>query len=333
MKLLSSLLLLVTAIALGSCFKEDEKVPPHARGEVKTDTVPLTENYRYQVWYSLDSGTIVRKEIKTNFDLGFDCRPNGAAIILNTADFMKVIDLGEVPFGKTYDTTGLVMRFDKSDGNPDSTAIDRWYRVEGGDTVSNHHVYAVSRGLDELGNPLGLYQVIFDSLSAGKYYFRFAPLHGGTASSAVVAKDPAVNFTWFSLPLEIPVTGEPPKGSYDLVFGQYTTMLYTDLGQPYPYLVTGVLLNRNGVTAAVDTIHPFLSITRETVQSIPFSAALDRIGYDWKYYNFTTGVYTIRPGLSYIVRTVSGQYFKMRFTAFYNRNGLKGYPVIEYQAL
>ncbi len=329
----TAVLFLISLVLMTSCFKEDDVVAPHARGEVKTDTLPLTENYRYQVWFSLDSGRIAGSQVKTAFDLGFECSPSGTRVILNTGDFMKVADLGIVPFGNGYDTTGRVMRFDRSDGNPDSTAFGEWYAIEGQDTLSRSHVYAVSRGLDESGNTLGLFQVILDSLAGGRYYFRYAPLSGGPGISAMVAKDPSRNFAWFSLALGIPVTVEPPKESYDLVFGQYTTMLYTDLGQPYPYLVTGTMLNRHTVTAAADTVHDFLSITRETALTMTLSPALDGIGYDWKFYNFTTGVYSIRPGISYIVRTVSGQYYKLRFTAFYNRNGLKGYPVIEYQRL
>ena len=64
-----------------------------------------------------------------------------------------------------------------------------------------------------------------------------------------------------------------------------------------------------------------------------YYGALDAIGYDWKFYNFTSGVYTIRPNLNYIVHGVSGFYFKLRFVGFYNKDGLKGYPVIEYQKL
>ena len=64
-----------------------------------------------------------------------------------------------------------------------------------------------------------------------------------------------------------------------------------------------------------------------------YTKALDGIGHDWKYYDFDAGIYTIRPNMNYLIRSVTGYYFKLRFTAFYNRDGLKGYPVIEYQRL
>ena len=326
-------LVLIISLVFQSCFKKDEMVSPHPRGDMKTDTIAMTENYLNQVYFSLDSGKTVRTNVKTTTDLGFECSKTGWHVILNTSDFMKAADLGAVTLGAPYDTIGLKMRFDKSDGNPDSTVIGQWFTVSGTDTVSNGHVYAISRGLDEVGNPLGLYQVIFDSLKNNRFYFRYAPLAGGNISRGVVPKDPQVNYIWFSLHSGSVALAEPPKETYDLLFTQYTTMLYTDQGIPYPYLVTGALLNRYKVEAAVDSAGDFQSITRETAVTMNYSGSLDIIGYDWKYYSFSTGVYTIRPKLSYVIHGVSGNYYKLRFVAFYNKDGLKGYPVIEYQKL
>jgi hypothetical protein len=320
-------------LAMQSCFKEDEMVPAHPRGNVNTDTIAMTENYRYQVYFSLDSGSAVSSNVKTISDLGFECSGEGWHVILNTSDFMKAADLGEVVIGASHDTNGVKWKFDKSDGNPDSNAIGHWYNISGNDTVSNNHVYAINRGLDELGNTLGIYQVIFDSLKHNTYYFRYAPLKGGTVIPGSVTKQPGINYLYYGLKSGTVEELEPKKPFYDLFFTQYTTLLFTDEGIAYPYLVTGVLSNPYQVEVAADSIHDFFAITHETIQSSNFSKNLDAIGYDWKYYSFTSGSYTIRPNRNYIVHTVSGQYFKLRFIGFYDRNGAKGYPVIEYELL
>lgn len=333
MRTVNLLLSMLLILALQSCFKEDVMVSPHPRGDVLTDTIPMTENYLYQSYFSLDSGKVVSSSVKTIYDLGFECSSAGWRVILNTGDFMKVADLGVVPFGQPYDTTGFTLKFDKSDGDPDSTAIGMWYTITGSDTVSNNHVYAVSRGLDESGNPLGVYQLIFDSLKNNTYYFRYAPLTGGTGTPGKVTKKDDVSYNYFSLKTGAEISLEPPKQTYDLLFAQYTTLLFTSEGIPYPYLVTGVLLNRHLVVAAVDSSADFLSINRDIALTMSYSKNMDAIGYDWKFYNFTTGVYTIRPNLNYIIRSVSGFYYKLRFIAFYNQQGLKGYPMIEYQQL
>ena len=147
-------------------------------------------------------------------------------------------------------------------------------------------------------------------------------------------KDPAVGFLYFSFDNGGMVKNfEPAWNDYDLLFTQYTTLLYTDIGEAYPYLVTGVLLNRFHVAAAVDTVHDFASISFETAQGMTYANALDVIGYDWKRYDFENNVYTMRPWISYLIRDPQGYYFKLRFVGFYNSDGLKGYPTIEFQRL
>lgn len=328
------LTLFLLLLALNSCFKKDEMVPSHPRGPVKTDTIAMTDNYKYQIYFDLASGKAISTNLKTESDLGFECSSKGWKIILNTSDFMKVADLGVIPFGQSHDTTGLKWKFDKSDGNPDSLAFGRWFNISNGDTLSLSHVYAISRGMDQNGNPLGLNQVVFDSLKHGTYYFRFAGLNGLGSHAAAVTKDSTVNFIWYSFSSGGAIKNlEPPKGLYDLVFTQYTTLLFTSAGEAYPYLVTGVLLNRNGIEAIKDSLLDFNSVIMGNVNTIPLSSAWDVIGYDWKKFDFTAGSYTVRTGIFYVIRDKSGYLYKLRFIGFYNNKGEKGYPVIEYQSL
>jgi hypothetical protein len=333
-KILRISLLIVFSLVLHSCFKKDEIVPVHSRGPVRTDTISMTDTYKYQVYFDLASGKAISTNLKTESDLGFECLSKGWKVILNTADFMKVADLGVIPFGQSHDTTGLKWRFDKSDGNSDSLAFGGWYNILNGDTVSANHVYAVDRGMDQNGNPLGFFQVVLDSLKHGTYYFRFAQLNGLNIHSDAVVKDSSVNFIWYSFSSGGSRKNlEPPKNSYDLVFTQYTTLLFTDAGAAYPYLVTGVLLNRNGIEASKDSIHDFNSVSLQNVNKVPLSASLDLIGYDWKKFDFNAGSYTVRTGIFYLIRDKTGYLYKLRFIGFYNGKGEKGYPVIEYQAL
>jgi hypothetical protein len=188
--------------------------------------------------------------------------------------------------------------------------------------------------MDQNGNPLGFFQVVLDSLKHGTYYFRFAQLNGLNIHSDAVVKDSSVNFIWYSFSSGGSRKNlEPPKNSYDLVFTQYTTLLFTDAGAAYPYLVTGVLLNRNGIEASKDSIHDFNSVSLQNVNKVPLSASLDLIGYDWKKFDFNAGSYTVRTGIFYLIRDKTGYLYKLRFIGFYNGKGEKGYPVIEYQAL
>mgnify|MGYP002629860506 CR=1 FL=1 len=334
LKPLWTLSLLLTVLLAG-CFKEDERVTPYPRGDAKSDTIAMTQTYKYQVYFDLDSIGEVSTNPKMESDLAFECSQAGWHILLNSASFMYAADLGVIPFGIPQDTVGVKWWFDSSDGNPDSTAIGVWFNITSDDdTISNQHVYVIKRGIDDVGKPLGFMQVIFDSLKNGSYYFRFAPMLGGAVVSAVVPKDRTVNYLNFSLNNEGSIQHlQPQKDTWDLLFTQYTTLLFTDLGEAYPYLVTGVLINRNGVEVATDTLNNFADITFDMAQQMIYSSNLDAIGYDWKYYNFEAGSYTVTLGLSYIVKNRNGYLYKLRFVGFYNDLGQKGYPAIEYQQL
>jgi len=328
------LMLCFTTLAITSCFKEDEKVQPHQSGNITTDTIALTRNYKYQVYFDLSSDAKVATNLRTDWDLAFECKTGGTHILLNSSCFMKAADCGLIDFGQPIDTAGLRWKFDRSDGNPDSTALLHWININGSDTLYPGHVYAIDRGLDENGIVLGLRQVIFERLKQGHYTFRWANIDGSAATSAGVEKDTTFNYIHYSFKNRGGVQApEPTKTQWDLLFTQYSTILFTDAGDPYPYLVTGVSINRIGVQVAVDSITAFSAINFETARNMTYSNVLDVIGYDWKYYNFDTGSYTVRFNRNYFIKDAAGFYYKFRFTGFYNALGQKGYPVFEYQQL
>jgi len=325
-------LLLLLPLLLNSCFKKDAMVPMPNRGNVRVDTIAMTSSYQYQIYFRLDSGVVVSRNERTRSDLGFDCSHEGYHIILNTADFMRIADLGVRAFGQNVDTSGVKWKFDKSDGNPDSIATGQWFNIVNGDTVSNGHIWVLDLGRDTAGISLGLRQVIFDSLKNSRYYFRVAPVKGGTISPAVVEKDPSVNYMYYGIRNGGELQLEPSNTQYDLIFTQYTTLLFTSTGSSDPYLVTGVLTNPKGVTVSVDSVHAFSSIDLSLARTLTYTGARDAIGYDWKVYNFNANSYSVRTNLSYIVTDIRGYYYKLRFTSFY-RAGVKGYPIIETQRL
>jgi hypothetical protein len=323
-----------------SCFKEDEKITPHDPGDVKTVTIELTKDYKYQVYFDLGSGQVVSTNLKKEWDLGFECSDRGWHVILNTSSFMVAARTGTDNFNAPIDTTGYTWRFDQSDGNLDSTAIGNWFTWSQPDSskIYTNEVYVIDRGYDELGNLRGLRKVVFQELEGDRYTLRFANLDGSGESTFTVTKDPTVNFMCFSFDGGgKQINFEPPKFDWDLLFTQYTTLLYTDEGDPYPYIVTGTLSNRIGILVAQDTLHDFQSIDMNAVSQLDFNNIQDEIGYDWKDVvgDVTSGnvSYVIVEGLNYVIRDHEGYLYKLRFISFYNNSGEKGYPTFEYQKL
>ena len=310
--LIVSLVMLVT-----SCFKDDEMVTPHVPGNFITDTIPLTDSYKYQVYYSLHDSNAVSSNLKSVWDLGFECSPSGWVVILNSSNFMKSTFLEGQDFGFPVDTTGAEWLFNPSDGSADSVAIGKWFTIQNNDTIGTNRLLLIDRGIDELGNPRGFSQLVVDSLILGIYYFRIADMNGANRHSFSITKNREVNHALFSISNPDLVISEPSIVSWDLLFTQYTTLLYTDLGEPYPYLVTGVILNPSIVEVAVDSLTAFEDMSFEKVQSMTFTKRADRIGYDWKRYDFAAGTYTVNSDLIYIIRDTQGFLYKLRFIGFY----------------
>lgn len=331
------LTVLATSLTLTSCFKDDERVEPHPRGNVIEATLAMTQNYQYQIFYDLSAAKETGKQLKTSHDLLFDNAANGWRVRLNTSLFMKVAHTASTDFRAINDTTGARWLFDKSDGNPDSNAIGVWL-----DTLSftsRHEVMLLDRGLDLVGRSRGIYKLVIDSVDGQGYTLRFGKLTDTTAKQVRLTKNPPAAFAGLLLDADgNPVDAEPPADDWDLLFTQYTTLLFTDLGEAYPYLVTGVLINQQRIEVAVDSITSFAGIDLGYASTLTYSAQSDIIGYDWKQVqgDVTSGnvTYTIRPNLTYLIREKEGYIYKLRFTAFYSsETGEKGYPRVEFQRL
>lgn len=319
-----------------SCFKEDQPVKPHTPGTYITDTVSLTDSYQYQEYYNLHDSSVVGSNIRSIWDLGFESSPDGWRVILNTSCFMKSAYLSGQDFGTAVDTTGAIWMFSPSDGSADSVVVGKWFTVNGNDTLGSNRLLLIDRGVDVKGNPRGFCQLTIDSLVKGTYYFRIAAMNGTNPKSYAISKVEGVNHVLFSISNPTATITEPRNTSWDLLFTQYTTLLFTDVGDPYPYLVTGVLLNPKSTLVAIDSITPFQDINFEIAQSMNFTKQADIIGYDWKEYSFTSGTYTVNSGISYVIRDNKGFYYKLRFVGFYkflNNRLQKGYPSFEYQKL
>jgi hypothetical protein len=340
MKIFNIAAVLFSVFLLSSCFKEDERITPHDPGNVKTEEIELTKDYRYQVYFDLGAEQVVSTNLKNEWDLGFECGPKGWHIILNTSNFMVAAKSGLVDLSLPIDTVGYKWNFDVSSGNPDSTAIGKWMNFETPDSVKTYsnEVYVINRGYDEVGNLRGMRKIVFTGLDSSSYTIRYANLDGSGENTFTVYKDPTVNYVFFSFDgVGKQLVLEPPKYEWDLLFTQYTTLLFTDDGEPYPYLVTGAVSNPSAIAVAKDTLYDFASINLDIAGKLQYSSRKDEIGYDWKDIvgDVSSGnvSYVIVEGLNYVIRDHQGFYYKLRFVSFYNNNGDKGYPTFEFQRL
>ena len=307
-------------------------VLPHESGDLTVGKVELTETYKYQVFFDLETNSEIKQNLISEWDLGFETSDSGWHVILNTSKMMLAGNTGLTDFEAVKNNKGLDMNYDKSDGNLDSTAVGNWYELTEGNPVSLNHVYVIDRGTDENFNQPGLKKVAFNFKDKNTYIVRFANLNGSGEQTLEVQKDTLVNFVCLSFDKGV-VEIEPNKTSWDLQFGKYSTLLFTNDGEPYPYIVTGVLLNPYKTIANLDTINQFDEVSFEIAERQNLVKQKDIIGYEWKEYDFDNGMYTVLPEKIYILKNRTGYYYKLRFIDYYNSTGEQGYPTFEFLRL
>jgi hypothetical protein len=325
-------LIILASITLTGCFHEkDYVIKPIIISEVK---IPYSM-YESQTYFSLSNSVVVSHNNYADWDLGFESSPTGFHIILNSSKFMYAGNSGLTNFSAVTTTAVDTMTFDSSTGNLDSTAIGNWADfTDVLNPIYPKKVYIINRGVNEDGVSFGYKKVVFEKLENNTYFIHFANLDNSEEFYYQIPKNNTLNFVQFSFDGGGNLnTQEPSKDLWDLCFTKYSSILFDDFGVPTPYIVRGVFIN-NGLSVAKDTITPFYSIKYSDLSNYTFSTKKDAIGYDWKIYK--NDIYSIIDHFSYIIKDQNSNYYKLRFTGFYNsipgdvNIGQKGYPSFEF---
>ena len=324
-------------MGLYGCFEDDERVSPHIPGDEQTYIFEKSI-YTTQSFFDLSSNEILADSDNTAWVLRFAAQSGDWHIGINSSDYWGIYNAGTANLDSVPERpANEEWIFDKSSGEPDSTAIAGWVKFKDGDTLYSHQIYLLGKS-DGIGYK-ATWAAQFMSVDETGYLFRLMAWPSGTWKEYIIPKDPSYNYQYFTTSEggDVLLQIEPGRDLWDLRFSQYGSVLYTDDGVPTPYYVRGVLLNRNGVIAALDTINDFADITIENLPEYSFSQREDIIGYEWKSVEIdeisNTAVYTVNPDFIYIIRDIEEFYYKLRFISFYNDQGEKGFPVIEHVRL
>jgi hypothetical protein len=299
--------------------KKELPVAPHEPGDVKNATVNMGEDYRWQIYYDLETGQAVGQNLKTAWDLGFETGADGFHVILNSSKMMFAYNTGKEDMsGVTISDTAGKKSWDTPDGHPDSTAIGDWRLTKS--------VYIIDRGISS-GAKQGWWKIQITDVNAEEYAVLFSKMDGSEETALTITKDSLYNHSFLSFSEKKQVMIEPPKTDWDFTLTQYTHVFHEPV---MPYLVTGCLLNRFSTSAVLDTTTDFTAITADRISQLVFSTAANSIGYDWKYFNGDT--YITLPEMNFIIHNRHGKYYKLHFVDFMEA-GVKGHPRWEYQSL
>ncbi|MCH2231290.1 MAG: hypothetical protein MK105_13190 [Crocinitomicaceae bacterium] len=309
-------IIICVLFGLISCKKDEIPIPKHEAGEGQVSQIPMGEDYANQLFYDLETNSVISTNDKTDWDLGFESNDDGWHVVLNTSKGMGV-HRSDLAFDQITSDVGLDWHWDKQTGNLDSTAIGDWTNVD--------KTYVIDLGYNSAGTHLGFKKLMINDYTASTFTIEVGDLTSVIAQEMIVTKDDNTSFTYFSFNDGV-VDIAPSKDSWDLMFTQYTH-LFNDPATIY--VVTGVLLNRFETQAALIEDKSFELVDYNDAVSANYSSNLNYIGYNWKTYDYDNAVYIVDPNKIYIVKTFAGIYYKMHFIDFYNDSGIKGYPTFE----
>ncbi len=310
-------------MVIAGCEKSELPVKAYDRGDIVMGQVSMDPSYKYQVWYDLGTNREVKRNLKTDWDIAFDCREGERWIILNTSLGMKAAITTQSELNLVNGIGGLNFKPDFRTGIADSLALGAWW---------NHgKVCVIDRGYDEAGNALGFRKIKFISELNGIYTIAYANLDGSNAHTVLVSKNNLFNYVAFSFNTNASAFIEPQKTDYDLCFTQYTFSFYNPV---IDYLVTGVFINTWQTQVAADSLFTFNQIDAAQIPALLFLNQRDAIGYDWKeLVSISTGQYVVHAYKNYVIKDSEGFYFKLHFVDFYNDQGVKGNPKFEFRIL
>ncbi len=303
---------------LSACFKEEIPVKKPDAGNVLTNTAELGPDYRYQIYYDFESNSFVHKKLKTTWGIGFSCISDQFYIRLNSANASAVKLINNESFEQKTDTSGGIWLRDQPNGNLTETGCGEL-------TVGNLYLFDLGFSFD--GTHLGYAKLEVLSLENNSYHVKTALLDNSLLRTSTILKNDDYHYIYYSFNTGVVDNIAPTKNSWDICFTQYTH-IFEDAT---PYLVTGVLSNRELVEVAEVFDTEFSEINFELLSDLEFNTDINAIGYDWKVFNGNE--FTIDASKNYVIKNRNNIYFKIHFIDFYNTQGEKGFPLFEMQAL
>ncbi len=312
-------------LVLTSCEKDEAAIKLPPRGNTSFISITLGKDFEQQAFYNLKDSLITLIDNKC-WDLAFEASPFGSKITINGGKDMYAARTNSKKFFSNNNLDTFTYKWDAPCGCIDSLAINNW-------GPNSDYVYIVDRGFNYTSDRY--FQIKFLGYTNYEYHFEYASLNNPNLVTGVILPKNSnkVNVYFsFSTPTTY-LDFEPNKENWDFCFLKYRHVFFETT--PYTkYVVKGIFINTTKVIAAIDSTQKFEAITPSySNEKCKYSGFRDAMGYDWKVYNFTTGQYTARTYVNYIIKNKhNGDIYKLRFLD-YNNNGIKGTPKFEYVLL
>ncbi|MDZ4758646.1 MAG: HmuY family protein [Bacteroidota bacterium] len=315
-----------------SCMKKDPKWKLENNADGLVEEFNMGDSFQNVVFFDCETGNFISKSIH-DWDIAFACDPNKFGIQLNTGSNLAVYNTNDTAFHNKYSKPPLnKLQFDHPQGSLDSTGFRQcWDKFS---LILNKSIFII-RYVKDTSGPQDRF-IIFQALEKTANYFKFRWRYLESSSTNYTVEkvffDKNYNFVHYKFANKKVLFFEPPKEDWDFKITKYTDFLI-NLGQPYPYIVRGVISNHYNVLCAVDSNYKYEDISLQVAKTFQYSDFKDAIGYDWKYYDFALSRYTVRKNRNYIIRNRSNDYFKLKFVDYYDKQGKPGVPKFVFKKL
>ncbi|MES2864184.1 MAG: HmuY family protein [Bacteroidota bacterium] len=349
-------------LTLASCSKDDETAPvaetPASAGAIKQPTVGGA-NQPNQVFLDLSTETstsVNRASWDFGFSSGSDFRIiiNGALkmavkqlattdmSISQTSDANVAVGAGTNPASNGYcdNPTGVLAGAGSGIGTAiaevsATDADNKVYLVNLGFAVSTTTPNVGSVSID--GDARGWKKVRFLRNGNG-YKIQYADLASTTFTEKTIAKDAEFNFTFFSLTSGTTVAVEPQKAKWDICFTTFTNYLNagTEVTYGYSDFITSNMKGGTKVYQVLTSEFTYDAFVKTNIVENNFTvSATDQriIGSNWRNGGGPSTLPSVKTDRFYVIKDITGNYYKVKFLAMTNDAGVRGNPTIQYAIL
>jgi hypothetical protein len=309
---------LILILSIISCKKKDD-VPP----VVISETITMGSGYASDIFYSMTNG-VVATVPRNNWDIAFLTGTRSSTIIINAGANVKLFTYpkGNINSWNTVDINGISSW--PAMNNSDTTwSFGAFERNALGHPDYGWGIYN-SISHDVIGDSLFIIQlqdqtyrklwIMKKASTENKYIFQFANIDGSGLVLDTVNCNPytSKNFIYYSFSTKDVIDREPATSEWDFVVTKYIEMIPDNTGGKVPYPVIGVLANVGVKSATLDDV----DVTTNDFSTAKFVTSMSEIGSDWKSFNMTTSVWSLKANRVYFIKTVSGTVSKIVFTGF-----------------
>ncbi|MEN8194297.1 MAG: HmuY family protein [Bacteroidota bacterium] len=327
--------ILVFSISLISCFPDIDEEPVEVNVEEESTFESSYNIYTNSTFYKINetySELILNHKIG-GWDLAFQSALEGDFVLINYTVDAKVIKTGteefsavdKEMFNELYNSDDWKFNSPSFSNVKDSLALKDWESKE---------VYLVNRG-GVVPPEESIYKIQFVSKTATSYTFKYANVGSSEVIEKTVGKDANYVNQYFSFETDDIVNFEPQIDNWDFFFTPYSGWYETNTPGLYlPYYLKGVMINNEGgvrVAKIDDENIAYEDIDLVFAQTQSFTDFKGVIGSTWKKIpDDVNPVYYMDTAKKYIVKSIEGKYFKLRFLDYYStENAEVGFPSFE----